>query len=200
VSVLPTNNDGNPYLDKQEYRDNLMHLPSVTRARLLQGDWAIVEDAIIKADWLRYYDTQEETLMPLNGLREPLGQFVESRHCRRLATVDTAGTSKQKAEERKGRPPSWSVCQIWDYWPQHQFMFLRHVWRDQVNWDRLKAGVRQTLRRWHPQRTLIENAHYGPPLHLELRGEFRTELVNPVTQRLRGQSGALARSIVPHRC
>jgi hypothetical protein len=31
---------------------NLMHLPSVTRARLLQGDWSVVEDAIIKADWL----------------------------------------------------------------------------------------------------------------------------------------------------
>jgi phage terminase large subunit-like protein len=179
----------NPFLDREAYMANLMHLPSVTRARLLQGDWSVTEDAIIRADWLRYYDQNGGTLCPLNELREPLGVIVDARNCRRLATVDTAGTSKQKAEERKGKAPSWSVCQIWDYWPKHEFLFLRYVWRDRVNWDGLKAGVRQTLRTWRPQTTLVENAHHGPPLQQELQREFHAQLINPVSHRIRGQGG-----------
>src|SRR5262249_43975218 len=71
----------------------------------------------------------------------------------------------------------------------YKFLFLRHVWRDRVNWDGLKAGVRDTLRRWHPHRVLIENAHHGPPLCQELRPEFHPELVDPVNKRIRGQGG-----------
>jgi phage terminase large subunit-like protein len=188
-AFVPALLSDNPYLDKQGYMANLMHLPTVTRARLLQGDWAIVEDAIIKADWLRYYDIRGEMLIPLDKFRQPLGVSIDSRSCQRLATVDTAGTSKQKAEERKGRPPSWSVCEVWDYWRQYEFLFLRHVWRDRVGWDGLKAGVRQTLRSWRPAVTLIEKAHHGPPLHDELQREFRTRLIDPVVRRLRGQGG-----------
>jgi hypothetical protein len=147
----------NPHLDRAQYEANLMHLPPVSRARLLQGDWSIVEDAIIKPHWLSYYDERGEMLIPLDKLRKSQDLAIDSRICRRLATVDTAGTSKQKAEERKGRPPSWSVCQIWDYYPKRKLLFLRYVWRDRVNWDGLKAGVRQTLRSWHPHTTLIEN-------------------------------------------
>ncbi len=179
----------NPHIDREQYIQNLLHLPSVTRARLLQGDWSVVEDAIIRPDWLRYYDVRGEILVPLNKFRESLGSVINMHECTRLATIDTAGTSKQKAEERKGKPPSWSVCQVWDYWPQHEFMFLRHVWRERVNWDGLKAGVRRTLRDWRPSVVLVENAHHGPPLYHELRGEFNAELVNPVTQYMRGQSG-----------
>jgi phage terminase large subunit-like protein len=179
----------NPHLHMQEYIGNLMHLPAVTRARLLQGDWSVVEDAIIKGDWLRYYDLHGEMLVPLNKFREPFGESIDSRRCRRLAAVDTAGTSKQKAEERRGRAPSWSVCEVWDYWPHRKFLFLRHVWRDRVNWDGLKAGVRRVLETWHPQATLIENAHHGPPLYHELSQDFRMELVNPVTDLIRGQGG-----------
>jgi len=36
----------------------------------LQGDWAIAEDAIIKADWLRYYDVRGELLLPLDSFRQ----------------------------------------------------------------------------------------------------------------------------------
>ena len=81
------------------------------------------------------------------------------------------------------------MCQIWDCWPQYEFLFLRHVWRERVNWDGLKAGVRHTLRQWHPQRVLIENAHHGPPLCQELRPEFQARLVDPVNKRIRGQGG-----------
>ena len=58
-----------------------------------------------------------------------------------------------------------------------------------MNWDGLKAGVRETLGNWRPSLTLIENAHHGPPLFYELGREFNLALMNPVTDQMRGQSG-----------
>ena len=155
-AFVPALLSDNPYLDKHEYLQNLMHLPSVTRARLLQGDWSIVEDAIVRADWLATMTCRRECSFRSTGIGN------RSRCLSPAAAVDVWPASIQPAPPSK-RPksaracaPSWSVCQIWDYWPQHEFLFLRHVWRDRVNWDGLKAGVRHTLRQWHPQRVLVE--------------------------------------------
>lgn len=189
-AFVPALLNDNPYIDRDAYIQGLMHLPAVTRARLLQGDWSIVEDAIIRPEWLRYYDTRGQILRPLNIRREPLDTIIDERECVRIATVDTAGTSKQKADEKKGKPPSWSVCQVWDYWPKYDFMFLRHQWRARVNWDGLVVGVGNTLMQWRPHRTLIENAHHGPPLYHEMIHHFNgVELINPVTPDMKGQTG-----------
>ncbi len=182
----------NPYIDAKEYIKSLLHLPAVTRARLLAGDWSIVEDALISPAWLRYYDVRGEVLRPMDADRNYLATVIDRRACQRIATVDTAGTSAQKAAEKRGKPASWSVCQVWDYWPQYQFLFLRHCWRARVDWSGLKSGVARVLEEWEPRTTLIENAHHGPPLYSELvaTGKFHgLQLVNPVTDDMKGQSG-----------
>ena len=92
------------------------------------------------------------------------------------------------APSSSGKPASWSVCQIWDYWPKPKYLFLRHVWRDRVGWDGLKSSVRHVLAQWQPKRVLIENAHHGPPLAAELPG-YSTELVSPVPPGVRGEEG-----------
>src|SRR5262249_1944529 len=46
----------NPSLDVEDYISRMeSNLPLVLRQRLLNGDWSIVEDAIIRLDWLRYF-------------------------------------------------------------------------------------------------------------------------------------------------
>lgn len=187
-AFVPARVADNPSLDIEDYVARLRtQLPPLLRERLLNGDWSAIEDAAIKVDWLRYYEMRGDMLCPqdVNGKRL---QPIDCRECDRFATVDTAGTSRQKAEERKGKPPSWSVVQIWDYWSKPEYLFLRHVWRDRVAWDGLKSGVRQVLSEWKPNRVLIENAHHGPPLAGELSG-FRTELVSPIPHRARGEEG-----------
>ena len=187
-AFVPARVADNPSLDIEDYVGRMRtQLPPVLRQRLLNGDWSVVEDAAIRLDWLRYYDMRGEMLQPMNADGKII-DVVDCRECQRFATVDTAGTSKQKAAERKGKPPSWSVCQIWDYWSKPRFLFLRHVWRDRVAWDGLKSAVRHTLTEWQPKRVLIENAHHGPPLASEL-ASFHTELVSPVPAGARGEEG-----------
>ncbi len=175
-AFVPARVADNPSLDVDDYVDRMQtNLPLVLRQRLLNGDWSVVEDAIIRLDWLRYYTTQGDLLKAHDADGKERWQ-VDQRQCQRFATIDTAGTSAQKAAEKRGRPASWSVCQIWD-WPQTKFLFLRYVWRDRVAWEGLKSGVRHTLNQWRPSRVLIENAHHGQPLHAELT-RFNAQLIS----------------------
>ena len=155
---------------------------------MLQGDWTVQDNAVIDLAWLRRYDMQGEGLIALNADGEPI-HTVDSRQCQRFATVDTAGTSKEKAADAKGKPPSFSVCGVWDYDPRSKYLFLRHVWRAQVGWDGLKAGVRNTIREWHCPLLIIENAHHGRPLASELSSECQTKLVGPKIAGTHGTTG-----------
>lgn len=47
-AFVPALLNDNPHLDREGYLRNLLHLPAVTRARLLQGDWLVIEHAIIR--------------------------------------------------------------------------------------------------------------------------------------------------------
>ena len=189
-AFVPARLDDNQYLDREGYRRKLMHLDPVTRERLLNGDWSVVEDALINAAWLSYYDMRGQILCGLgkDGQRIEHGQ-IDQRECRRFATVDTAGTTEQKEAERKGKPSSWSVCAVWDYWPKRKWLFLRHVWRKRVGFIELCNGVEKVASDWNVPVTHIENAHAGPMVHDALQGRLTTELLNTVTEYMKGKSG-----------
>lgn len=175
---MPSRLADNPALDIGEYIDRMqLRLGAVLAARLANGDWSITEGSLIDPEWLRRYTMRGEHLIPITKA----GEHITSIHdiqCQRFATIDTAGTSKHKAEEDRGKPPSWSVCGVWDYWPRLKFLFLRHIWRARVEYMELKREVPKVLDRWRVKLPLIENAHHGQPLAGELGSCAR--LVNPV--------------------
>lgn len=175
---MPSRVADNPTLDTEDYIERLnTQLGAVLAARLANGDWSVTEGAQIDPEWLRYFTKRGEHLIPLGKDGSQLGVRHDIQ-MQRFATVDTAGTSKQKAEEDKGlRAPSWSVCAVWDYWPRTRFLFLRHVWRMRGDFLEVKAGVRETIGQWNVPTTIVENAHHGQPLALELGN---CQLVNPV--------------------
>ncbi len=176
-AFMPSRVADNPTLDTDDYIQRLQGLGAVLAARLANGDWSITEGSLIDPEWLRSYTMRGEHLIPLTKEDEHITS-IHDIQCQRFATIDTAGTSKHKALEDKGRPPSWSVCGVWDYWPQLKLLFLRHIWRARVDWNDLKREVPKVLNEWHVKLPLVENAHHGPPLAGELGSHAR--LVNPV--------------------
>ena len=181
-AFMPARVADNPTLDTDDYIKRLQGLGAVLAARLANGDWSITEGSLIDPEWLRRYTMRGEHLIPLT--KE--GEHVTSIHdiqCQRFATIDTAGTSKHKAEEDRGKPPSSSACGVWDYGPQLKILFLRHMWRAMVDWNALKREVPNVLTQWRVKLPLVENAHHGPPLAAEIGSH--AQLVNPVISGMR---------------
>ena len=160
LTFIPAKLGDNPYLDDDgDYRGNLESQPKVDRARLLDGCWNIVEGNII--------DTANVKVYPAN---------LTIPNLQRFCTIDTAGTSRELAAQKRGKKPSWSVCAVWDYDAPHDNLYLRHVWRGQVGWLELKTSIAQTIQSWHVNQVWIENAHHGPALAAEVRQELHARV------------------------
>ena len=138
-----------------------------------------------------------QILEPRNKDGELIGTGIDERECQNFFTVDTAGTSAEKAKEKKGANPSWSVMAAWSYASNHgNALFLRHIWRARVDYPGLKAGVRNMAQRY-PGKVYIENAHFGPALFDELKTEMQIEMMptnNMSDKRQTGTPGKVERA------
>lgn len=191
VTFVPAKLDDNPTLLRKDptYKANLLAQPRVERERLLGGNWLAREDSVFERDWIKRYQVIHSGLhfQTISAGKVITGDFEK---CQRFATVDTAGTSKDKAREAKGDNPSWSVCAVWDYYRTSDLLLLRHVWRGRVGWSGLKEAIPQVLERWNVKKVCIENAHFGPALSEEIHC-CKTELIGPTVPGMRdGSDGA----------
>ncbi|WP_202921435.1 terminase large subunit domain-containing protein [Anatilimnocola aggregata] len=167
IAYVPARIGDNPALDEQEYRQSLLHLPPLARERLMNGDWTIQAQGLLKADWLRYFSAAEtdqanETLNLHSPQRIVVGSVAAS-DCRRFVTVDPAGTSADRARERQGREASWTVAQVWDQ-PRGGLapvLMLRYQARERVGFDGLCRLLRDIHRVWRPRELWIENEKLG---------------------------------------
>jgi len=192
VTFVPATLADNKILMQKDpgYKAKLMSMPRVERERLLGGNWRVSEGAIIDLEWLsrRWTLDSGNFVIPFQGnvYRVPMAKT------RRYATVDTAGTSKEKAAlAKQGKPPSNSACLVFDHLPSWTFqyegrqetlrnlIFLRHVYASKVDWPKLKVDIPELLKVWNVQRTWVENAHHGQPLLDEIKC-CPKELVGPV--------------------
>jgi len=161
-AYIPSRIADNPHLDEAEYRQTLMHLPTVVRERLMNGDWSIQENAIFKEEWLRYYIEAHGQL----ELIEPGGRIfstIEDGRCRRFVTIDPAGTSADRANELSGKTASWSVLQVWDQPTNelHRFLLLRHQIRGRFGFGELCKAIRDVHANWRPWQIWIEGEKLG---------------------------------------
>jgi len=181
-AFVPARMQDNPFLEQEEYLEKLSHLPPVTRARLANGDWTVIEESILKADWFRYFREWEGALQPLREDGAPLGPLLQHREVERFGVVDTAGTSQDKARERRGKPPSYSVLSVWDCVPSmDSALFLRHVWRDRVEFVDLCENIAKVYNAWSLPVLYIENAHHGQAVESILRDRLNIQFVSPST-------------------
>lgn len=162
-AYIPAKIADNPAIDETEYRANLINLPAVTRERLMQGDWSVREEGLIRAEWLRSYIERQGTLDLLDRHGQSIASVAET-DCRRFATIDPAGSSADRAREDAGRPASWTVVQVWDQPtspPLRKFVLLRECRRERVGFDGLLRLIRDTHRQWQPRQMWIENEKLG---------------------------------------
>lgn len=177
LTFIPAKLSDNKILCEKDpsYEANLSLLPRIERERLLGGNWKVSEESVIQPeDLVRYSCRGENYVLDLHGQIV----VIPIPSCRRFAVVDTAGTSKEKAEQKKGKEASWSVCSVWDYSHSHDALMLVKVWRDRVGWIDLKAGVQATLKDFRCTKVYVENAHHGQALVSEMSG-VSTELIGP---------------------
>ncbi len=191
LPFVPSRAEENPGVNAEAYfRDSLSRLDPVTRDRLQRGDWNIRAEGKIAASSIRYYKMQGDMLtvvLPDGGQ----GAIIHLAQCQRFATIDTAGTSQEEADTKRGKPASWSVVAVWDYHRGSDLLFLRHIWRQRAGWNDLKTAAKSVLTEWGRCRAYVENAKNGPELGVELRGAgFHVELVATVLPGMDSYRGA----------
>lgn len=190
ATFIPAKLSDNPKMIEKDpgYKGRLMSQSRIERERLLGCNWKTAEGTQIDANWIRRYSINNDQF---EFVFQDRLYTMPSSVTRRIATIDTAGTSKEKAATKRGQEPSWSVCGVWDIVPRWtlavdnrqvhltELCFLRYVWRKQVDWNQLKVEVDETLGVWNVTKAYIENAHFGQPLSKEIRS-CATELIGPV--------------------
>jgi predicted phage terminase large subunit-like protein len=145
---IPAKLNDNPYLDQDEYRTALGELDSITRAQLLNGDWAIASgQSVFKRSW-----------------------FPTFRECpkpnRIILSWDTAF--------KEGEETDYSVCQVWA--EADAGFYLRDLWRGRVEYPELKRQAVALDAKWNPELVLIEDKASGQSLIQELRRDTKMPL------------------------
>jgi hypothetical protein len=177
-TFIPATLADNPALTRidPDYADRLRALPRAERESLLGGNWLFQAAGVFDRDWFLTYSAVPSGDIQCLVHGDVLD--IPKSHLRRFAVIDTAGTSRDRAEQDRGREPSWSVCQVWDYYKPRHMLFLRSTCRIQAEWMELKARFNDHLAMMEVPIVCIENAHFGPALAKEINGR-KTRLIGP---------------------
>jgi phage terminase large subunit-like protein len=182
-AFIPARVADNPYIDLPKYVASLSEFTNaVKRERLMNGDWSIMPDGLIKAEWLSMTYTLKGDYLEFRNVNGDVFYRVLQNQCRRIITIDTRGTSKEITRESKGKPHSWTVMQVWDQirGPQGKMlMALRHVDRKRQNYDETKTTLAGLFKEWKPILVKVENASMGNYIWSDLRGMMPIVTVQP---------------------
>lgn len=189
AAFVPSKIADNPAINQVEYTKNLMHLPPVTRERLLDGDWTIMPTGLIKPEWLRYFTMRHEMVDLLKSISDGQGGVVHTsdviksfnvRECRRFVTVDTAGGMEDITQNAKGKTLSWTVAGVWDHiqWGEtQQALICKYIWRQRAGFTDVCDALRMIFNQYHPHRIRCEDQTMGPSLYNVLKGELPIDLI-----------------------
>lgn len=168
-AFVPGRLKDNPFIDAESYRESLSHLDPVTRERLLNGDWSVTEDGRIKPSWMRYYGFSGEYYYLQRADGTPL-KLIHPRDCERFVIVDCAGSSEDKAREKKGKPPSHSVISTFDFHRVDGWIIFRDMRRGRWEFPALLENIRQVDEEQNPAWIGIENEKVGQAALQSLKG------------------------------
>lgn len=102
--------------------------------------------------------------------------------CRRFAVIVTGesrSATKQVLQESAGLGNSWSVIQIWDYFPGRKLLFLINSWRHPSEWNTIVGEGLRFIEQNLAKRMVIEDSMFGRNLNKQLRSK-NPKLVTPL--------------------
>jgi phage terminase large subunit-like protein len=174
AAFVPARLGDNPAISQNEYRRSLNHLPALWRERMMNGDWRIAEVGIVKAESFRYY-TEDNLILRLWSKEGRLTTELDRRQCRRIMTIDAAGTDSRSpsADHR-----SFSATQVWEI-PRLAtlpYLVLIAAYHEQLAFDRLKERITALVREHKPTTILIENEKFGKSLYASLQSQMPIHL------------------------
>lgn len=200
TAFVPAKVKDNPAVNEEEYTANLMHLPPVTRERLLNGDWTILPTGLVKPEYLRYYKFRGNSFIVelLKTIVKDDGSIIHTdeiihefdlRQCRRIITIDTAGGVKEIEAAAKGKQYSYTAMGCFDYkrWSeggqQRQAVLIRDVRRGKGwTYPEIKSQVLDFCETWKHfptlQRVRVEDKALGIPLATELKSKIPIDTIS----------------------
>lgn len=189
TAYVPSRAADNPSLDVEDYVRRLSRNKNpVERARMMNGDWGISPEGLIKPNWLRYYTMRDQMVDLLVSRPDGQGGMIHTNEvlssfhintCRRFMTVDTAGGMKDITRESKGKPLSWTVAQTWDTrrLGNTHVLILKHVWRDRVGFTEVCHKLKELHSLYGSTRIRIEDKTMGPDIANLMFGHLPIDLI-----------------------
>lgn len=179
IAFVPSLLQDNPAINPDDYLPSLAHLPPITRARLIKGDWSVREDGLIQPSWPLRYRVSGDGVITVYDASGGVAATWNETASYRFQTCDPAGTSADKARSSRGHDHSWSVIQTWDRAPADvgPFIVLRDNQRVRVSFTGLLDELRAANDRWSPARVRIENEKLGLAAQELLRDEIPIDTV-----------------------
>ncbi len=155
------------------YLGSLLALPDAERRKLLHGNWRRKEGGLIDERHFRWYEQRGNCYWVS-------GALYDLAKCRRFATIDTAGSGKDRAKEEKGRSLSYTVCGVWDSLRigNSSMLFLQQVYRKREEYGILKRDLAEFLSSHNCKIVRIENATLGQALRSDFTEKgFQVEML-----------------------
>ncbi len=167
----------NPFIDREQYILSLSELSPIMRARLLNGDWGVVEGSLVDGGWFRYWRPSGDYYFVADPTTGKCLMTIDPRECTRFVTIDTAGSSKDVGREKRGKAKSFSVASVWDFHRRDGWLVLRDRWRERCDINQLCAAVDRIDQEHHPEWFGVEDATLGPSL-VHLMGRLPFQLLS----------------------
>ena len=189
TAYVPSRAADNPSLDIEDYFNRqLKNKNPVERARMMNGDWGISPEGLIKPTYIRYYTTRDRMVDLLVSVKDGKGGIIHTgdvalsyheQEARRFMTVDTAGGMKDITREAKGKNLSWTVAGVWDFKRKGNIkaLILRHVWRTRASFTEVAHKLVSLYNEWRPSRVRVEDKTMGPDLCDLLKGTIPIDLI-----------------------
>lgn len=162
---IPSRLTDNPHINHEEYTRSLMNLDPLTRAMLLDGDWAASQDARFKRQWFGKYEMRGDMFI----LESPKGtrRTLHRPYVQVFITIDPAASTREgiagvRFHERGAK--SASVISVWGVTPTGDLIWLDMDRRMTEAPDFLYA-VRGKVRQWKPSFVVCEAIGVGLPIY-----------------------------------